>query len=233
MIYLLMFIRYHNSQGKLFSFIEPENGRVKSYLTSQKFWERCNAVGTDPFVRPIGNLTSFNDLIDIDRNLYIADEVGETVRNILANESVLIDRYLVALLTEELVDNFRRHSEHGVGACAFQYYPQLGSLRFAVGDCGIGIRESLSRNPRYSSIRNQTDEAAAKLALDEGVSGHVEGGTGFSTIIDGVRELRGRFYLSTGNAWLRHYHSYSRDKVIAKTTAYGFPGVRAEFQIPV
>jgi len=165
--------------------------------------------------------------------LYVADDVGEKVRDILANENVPVDRFLVALLTEELVDNFRRHSEHGAGACAFQYYPQLGSLKFAIGDCGIGIRESLSRNPQYLRVRYGTDEAAAKLALDEGVSGHVEGGTGFSTIIDGVRELRGRFFLSTGNAWLRHFHSYSRDRVISKTTEYGFPGVRAEFEVPV
>ncbi len=92
----------------------------------------------------------------------------------------------------ELVDNFSRHSGSQLAVCAMQWYPNLGQLDFAIGDCGVGIRHSLARKPEFKDYLNLPHNEAATIALEEGVSGEAEGGMGFATVRDDIAELGGR-----------------------------------------
>jgi anti-sigma regulatory factor (Ser/Thr protein kinase) len=94
--------------------------------------------------------TSLNDIVDIESGHHIGDDVGDQVRNVLISNGLYRSPSQVGLMVGELADNFAQHSHRNLGALALQYYPRLGALRIAVADCGIGIRASLSENPKHS-----------------------------------------------------------------------------------
>ena len=231
MVYLLMFIRHFNKRGRFFRIVEPKSSRASQYLMTQRFWERCNADRGESIAWGMANWTSFNDVVDITQEPYVADDVESKILDILAHEGIVIDRYLVAETAAELVDNFRRHSVRGVGACALQYYPSLSRLHFAVGDHGVGIRHSLAQSPRFVNIRNLSDDYAAMRAMVEGVSSRHEGGMGFPTILQNIRDLKGEFFLSTGRGSVRYSGDVKRLR--RGKMRFPLPGVQVHVEIPI
>lgn len=110
-----------------------------------------------------------------------------------------------------------------------QWYPRLGTVRLAIGDCGIGIRKSLSSSSRYAYLSNNPHYEAAWKAFGPGVSRSREGGFGLTTVMDNVGELGGTLVLATGDGYVRT----SR----ARVSRYGsmrfeLPGVQIEVRIP-
>jgi hypothetical protein len=84
-----------------------------------------------------------------------------------------------------------------------QYYPRLRRVVFAIGDCGVGIRASLSSNPRYASLGERPHYEAALRAFDPLVSRRHEGGTGLTEVAEGVANERGELVLATGDGYVR------------------------------
>ena len=233
LVYLGMFLRYLNSLGKFFNIITPRSRQVRRYLESQRFWGRYN-IATTPTDQPIQGhtrFTSLSDIIDIENNQYIAENVGDMVEDILRKNSVEVDVGLVTEVAVELVDNFSRHSGQQLAACAVQLYPQIGDLHFAVGDCGVGIRSSLAKNPHYRYLATSSHHEAALKALDDGVTGSSEGGTGFGTVREDVLQLGGQMCLCTGDGWV--IIGGDRLGVEAGRMKYDLPGVQIEIKIPV
>lgn len=73
-------------------------------------------------------------------------------------------RLIYLHVVTEALNNVAQHSG-AVGYCASQYYPERNRVRFAIGDCGVGLFENLSdHNP-------ESDTAAILLALKVGVKG--------------------------------------------------------------
>lgn len=72
------------------------------------------------------------------------------------------------------------HSRFGALVCAQRY--ETKRLELSVVDLGIGIRQSLARNPSYRTL---DDAAAVRCALQQGVSGvELPGrGTGLSELV--------------------------------------------------
>ena len=92
----------------------------------------------------------------------------------------------------ELANNAVQHSESEIGALGLiQFYESGDSRRFicVVADGGIGIRQSLERNPELKE-RVPYDWVAIELALRERVSGtgHPTRGIGLSWIADDMRK---------------------------------------------
>ena len=234
LVYLGMFLRHFNSLGKYFNIVSPRAPAVVSYLNSQRFWERYHISGSGSdshsFSRH-GRFTSLRDIIDIENDQWIADEVGTAVADILRENAVKVEVDLIAEVVIELVDNFSRHSGEQLAACAMQFYRRRGKLHFAVGDCGVGIRRSLARNPRHANMSNAPHHEAAVKALEDGVTGSIEGGTGFGTIREDVLELGGEMSLCTGDGWVRV--GTRHEGVQSGTMRYDLPGVQVEVVIPV
>ena len=146
LIYLGMFISHHNSKGQYFTVLPPKSLKAQQYLSSQNFWQRCN-IRTGDKLRNVGTvarLTSFNDIVSFHSEREAPEEIADRVYNLLARSSFRLNVMLTAELVGELVDNFVRHSESPAAACVVQHYPNIKRLDFAIGDCGIGIRRSLS-----------------------------------------------------------------------------------------
>lgn len=233
LVYLGMFLRHFNSLGKFFNIVTPKTYAVTQYLNSQRFWERYN-ISTEPDMQSLqrhGRFTSLRDIIDIENDPWIADRVGCTVTEILRRNSVKVNVHLVTEVVIELVDNFSRHSGQQLAACAMQLYPNTGKLHFAIGDCGVGIRSSLSKNPRYEGLSSATHYEAATKALEDGVTGSSEGGTGFGTVREDVLELGGTMFLCTGDGWV--CIGADQKSVQSGTMRYDLPGVQVEVVIPL
>lgn len=232
LVYLGMFIRHHNEGGKLFTVDPPESKDVIDYLKSQGFGERYGIALDNPgrARAPMAKFTSLNGMIDIENDQNIAEEVGEMVQHVLEDNKVAIKGSLVTEIIVELVDNFSRHSEEHMAACAMQLYPTLRRLDFAIGDCGVGIRQSLIRNPEYKDLADTPHQEVAVKALEFGVTS-TEGGTGFGTIQENLSKLEGQMFLSTGDGWV--LVGGDQDDIQFGTMDNFLTGVQIEVSIPV
>lgn len=67
----------------------------------------------------------------------------------------------------EVLDNVITHSTKQCGTAIVQYDAEKSSIKILVADDGIGIRESLANNPKYSSI---TTEQALRLCVEDSVT---------------------------------------------------------------
>lgn len=94
----------------------------------------------------------------------------------------------------ELTANTVYHADNGGGFALAQYceYAAGPALELAVADAGIGIRNSLAKNPAFADI--DSDCAAIKQAITEGVTsvGDKYRGLGLAYVADNVRRQRGR-----------------------------------------
>jgi hypothetical protein len=232
LIYLGMFLRHFNARGKSFRVRPPVSSAAKGYLARQNFWQRFNfdpATIKQSVLRRFDSSTSLNDIVDVERRLGIEEEIAHRVREIVAHSRARLDLELLEETVAELVDNFRRHSRGPLAALATQWYPRIGELNIAVGDCGVGIRTSLSSNARYASLRKLPHYDAIRKAVQPGVSRTHEAGFGLSTVLDNVESTRGRIFLASGNGYVRKY-----GKSVARygTMPFDLSGVQINIVIP-
>lgn len=231
LVYLGTFLRYHNFQGKKLSVRLPADQAVREYLARQQFWSRFNFKPEDiksEDLRRITTSTSLNDIVDIERKTGIAEEIADGVTTIIRNSNIAVDAYRIGELVSEIVDNFAQHSGDILGVFAAQYYPQGHRLEVSLGDCGVGIRESLAGNPEYEYLAEGSHADAAMKAFEPLVSRRSEGGTGLTEVREGTIELGGRLYLSTGDGYVQIIGSSFN----YGTSAYDFPGVQIGLSFP-
>lgn len=230
-VYLGMFLRHHNHCGRKCLVALPKNSTAKGYLTRQNFWERFNfhheIIAREKLQR-ITTSTSLNDIVDIENTNTIAEEVEMQVKRVLVLNSVTTSIPDVANVACELVDNFARHSGETLAAFHMQYYPKLNEIAFAVGDCGIGVRSSLSSNPRHAYLATEPHHVAALRAFEPGVS-RSEGGMGLTEVRDSIVDLNGKLWLSTGD----EYVTIDRNRIAYGKMAYDLTGVQVEVVFPV
>lgn len=76
-IYLGMFLRYHNAQGRGFQVTLPRDPQVSRSLATQRFQKRFNLAPSrlDDLV-PVPNFTSLNDIIDLEKSETVAEDVA-------------------------------------------------------------------------------------------------------------------------------------------------------------
>lgn len=109
-----------------------------------------------------------------------------------------------------------------------QWYPNIKRVFFAIGDCGIGIRSSLSSRSDYAYLADRPHWEAAAKSLEPLVTRKNEGGTGLTDVADIVKSLRGNMTLTTGNGYVR----VTRMGRTAGEMAYDLTGVQVEMSFP-
>ena len=231
LVYLGMLLRHYNAQGHTFNLVPPQSEQVRIYLAKQNFWQRFNFtpdVVRSESVRRFTTSTSLNDIVDIQNCPNIADTIGLDVRDLLIRCSMKVQISTVVEVVSELVDNFARHSGDQLDVCAVQYYPNLRKLAFSIGDCGMGIRSSLSANPRYQDYSQRPHHDAALKAFESSVTGGIEGGMGLTVVREEVLALGGTVKMATGGG----YVIMPGRETFYGLQAFDLPGVQAEIEIP-
>ena len=231
LVYLGMFLRYHNSCSRGCSLIPPNSPVARDYLARQNFWARFNFhpdIIEKENLRRFTTSTSFNNIIDIEKQGYIAEDIADAAKRLLRTNSVKVNTAEIEVMVCELIDNFVRHSERTLAAFHMQYYPNNHHVVIAIGDCGIGIRASLSTNPKYKSLMSYPHYEVALKAFEPLISRSPEGGTGLTEVKDGVIRLNGRLRLSTGDG----YVIITDTDIKYGQMAYDLPGVQIELMFP-
>jgi hypothetical protein len=237
LVYLGMFLRHFNSQGRSFGIIPPKNDRAREYLAGQQFWNRFNFnphVIKEENLRRFTTSTSLSDIADVKKDRYVAEELAEAVADVVEKSAVRLRPSVVAEVTAELVQNFVEHSDQTLAAFMVQYYRHrgpAGTLVMAIGDCGKGIRTCLSAIEKYDYLVDQPHHQAILKALEPGVSSkRGGGGTGFSEMLDYVTELQGEFRIATGDEYM--IVSGKTGKARAKKMGFHLTGVQIELILP-
>jgi len=226
-----MFLRNHNSQGRSCNLIPPNSSAARGYLARQNFWERFNFnpdVIKEENLRRITTSTSLNNIVDIEKKDYIAENIADAVKKILIINVVRVNAAEIGAVICELVDNFALHSERTLAAFHMQYYPNRNQVVLAIGDCGIGIRASLATNPKYRALLERPHYEAALKSFDPLVTRLPEGGTGLTEVKDTVIRLKGELRLATGDGYVR----ISDQGILYGQMAYELPGVQMELLFP-
>ena len=231
LVYLGMFLRLHNSKGTNFNPVVPRSQFVREYLATQNFWERFNF---DPEIIESEKLhrftasTSLNDIVDIENRPYIGEDIALAVRELLINSEIKVDVDEIEELVSELIDNFERHSTHTLAAFTMQSNPRR--VVIALGDCGIGIRASLAKNPHHEYLAHSPHHEAIEMAFQPLVSANSEGGTGLTDAKSTIRRYDGTLTLMSGNGYFR---LTSDGREIANRTSFNLQGVQIELSIPI
>lgn len=237
LVYLGMYLRHWNRLGKAFTISPPNTQEPRDYLARVNFWERFNfnpEVIEREKLRRFTSTTSLNDILDVENTPNVADQIIDDVLRVFRTEAVQVNSSKVAEVISELVDNFAQHSDGVLAACAMQYYPRMHRLAFAIGDCGIGIRESLAQNPKHAHLRGRPHNEAAHEAFKPLVSRKPEGGTGLTDVQETVVGEKGQLVLSTGDGFIRFSptSATTTTKVEIGSMALDLPGVQVGISLP-
>lgn len=164
-------------QGTTCQIVVPESIGVARYLKAMGMFDLLKEGGVEVDDRDIAPaaqrqmampIQRFDSMNDVDR---IANEAIESLSEHDLGAANL--RPVVVEAFAELAGNAVEHAESSVGSYGMiQYYDWQQAPRFicVVADGGIGIRESLMRNPALQS-RVFYDWTAIELALKERTSG--------------------------------------------------------------
>ena len=231
LVYFGMFLRYHNARGKAFDVDLPRNPAAKEYLQRQNFFDRFN-FNTEAIeqgsLRRFTTSTSLNDIVDLEKRAYIAEDVTDSILTLLQGNRVHIDTSLFANIASELVDNFAQHAEQTLAALAIQYYPRPRRVVMAVGDCGVGVRASLATKFEYAYLKDRPHTEAILKALEPQVSSKRQGGMGLTDVNEDVRQANGRLTITSGNGRVMVNQLGTRFGV----TSHDLSGVQVEISIP-
>ena len=231
LVYLGQYLRHHNSRGKHFQVKLATNVAAAKHMARQRFFERFNfdpsTIPGDKLV-PLTPKTSLEDIVDIERKEYIAEEITDAVIDVLAAAGARVDITAIADVLSEIIDNFAQHSGQQLASLAMQYRPRWHQIAIALGDCGVGIRQSLATQPKYSYLKKRPDWLAARMAFEPLVTSKREGGMGLVDAKESILHMGGRLFLSTGKG----YVEFSGARTYYGDMAYNLPGVQIILSIP-
>jgi hypothetical protein len=228
LVYLGLFLRYHNRNGIYFDLVYPEAEKVRKFLGRQDFNNRFNIIDQEIVTHENSNPLIYSfELVDVTREMDLADRTVSKIADLLHRNRVHVPIEEFCLAVSELVDNFALHAKIQTGVMMLQLYPRKKSIYFIIGDYGIGIRESLSQNPQYSYLKERPHLDAIRKAIEFGVSRFEGRGTGFYDVIDTVTRWHGSFTLVSHDGYLK----FDGEKYLIGQMGYQLPGVQVEFTL--
>jgi hypothetical protein len=162
----------------------------------------------------------------------------ERISEILENQGYrLKERVAICSVLSEVCANAAEHGASTFGAyAAVQAYHHIVSgprrrgeeVLLAIADGGVGVRETLARNPRYAE-HTTTDNDALRLALEMGVSGTGElgRGGGLALVAQIAARSGGSLSLRSGTGRVTVYESRKNSRNVPQ-----FPGTLVRVSLP-
>lgn len=99
----------------------------------------------------------------------------------------------------EVLDNVLTHSEKICGTVLMLYRPEESKIQILVADDGIGVRESLRNNPKYSNI---SEEEAVESCINDGVTDGKGMGFGLYSTSRLIKNVGITLKIHSGNSML-------------------------------
>jgi hypothetical protein len=162
----------------------------------------------------------------------------ERISEILENQGYrLRERVAICSVLSEVCSNAAEHGASSFGAyAAVQAYHHIVSgprrrgeeVLVAIADGGVGVRETLSRNPKYAG-HTTTDNDALRLALEMGVSGTGElgRGGGLTLVAQIAARSGGSLSLRSGTGRVTVYEDRKNSRNVPQ-----FPGTFVRVSLP-
>jgi hypothetical protein len=162
----------------------------------------------------------------------------ERISEILENQGYrLRERVAICSTLSEVCANAAEHGVSSFGAyAAVQAYHHIvsGSRRrgeevlIAIADGGVGVRETLSRNPAYAQ-HTTTDNDALRHALEMGVSatGEIGRGGGLALVAGIAARASGSLSLRSGSGRVTVYENRKNSRNVPE-----FPGTFVRVSLP-
>ena len=231
MVYLLSWER----SGFDCLLLPPKDRAAVASLTDAGLFPILRERGIDVISDDAGISDSMDTILPITRfdGLGEADELTNRVESGLYNLGLGSSniRHIVCELFSELACNAAEHSESPIGAYGFiRFSSSQRGRRFecAVADGGIGIRQSIERNPELA--HSGVEWSALELAVKELVSGTASStrGIGLFSIFDEMHTPGRELIIHSGNGILI-INKYSEIRI---GRANSFPGTLVYLSIP-
>jgi hypothetical protein len=174
-------------------------------------------------------------------NFYTEQEIPgiiERISEILENQGYrLKERVAICSVLSEVCANAAEHGASSFGAyAAVQAYHHIVSgprrrgeeVLIAIADGGVGVRETLSRNPKYAE-HTTTDNDALRLALEMGVSGtgEIGRGGGLALVARIAADSGGSLSLRSGTGRVTVYEDRKSSRNVPR-----FPGTFVRVSLP-
>jgi hypothetical protein len=162
----------------------------------------------------------------------------ERISEILENQGYrLKERVAICSVLSEVCANAAEHGASSFGAyAAVQAYHHIVSgarrrgeeVLLAIADGGVGVRQTLSRNPKYDE-HTTTDNDALRLALEMGVSatGEIGRGGGLALVARIAADSGGSLSLRSGTGRVTVYEDRKNSRNVPQ-----FPGTFVRVSLP-
>ena len=237
----------------LLEFLIPHSGEVGLALSGRNvpaYLERMNffrifgdRVQTNADVAALeerrrGNPGTLQELVNFHSEEEIPGIINR-ISEILENKHYrLRERAAICATLSEICANAVEHGHSPFGAyAAVQAYQHIVSggrerrgeeVLVAIADGGVGVRDTLSRNPKYAE-HTQTDNDALRHALKMGVSGTGEIGRGGGLAVVGQISARtgGSLSLRSGSGRITYYGDRTNSRNVPT-----FPGTFVRVSLP-
>lgn len=144
--------------------------------------------------RFFGNSEPSIEVFD-EKNIYaVYARLQETLRDMPDIELSVLQA--LAYCFYEIMDNVLIHSDKSCGTVLMKYFPQEKRIRVLVADDGIGIRASLSKNPRFSGI---SEKDALRSCIEDRVTSGNGMGFGLYSTARLVKNAGTRLLIHSGS----------------------------------
>jgi len=148
----------------------PSSPPVRNYLMRMDLVRVVmpDAETTEPFVRnpPLG-FRPCREFVSAEECQAVARDLTEALVERCATDEVA--RAAIRICLDELAENVVHHAASPLGGfAAAQGWPRSRQFEIAIVDVGVGIRRSLTNNPRYADI--EEDVTAITTALEPRVT---------------------------------------------------------------
>lgn len=181
----------------------PTSGKVRSSLSRMRLGQALDRMNIDHDLEPVNERPVGDRLLELTRfdEHQSSEDLSEKLHSIFTSDDPNTAKAIYQNVADA-TDNVCQHSGLDGGWVALHQYesktkPGGTHVAFAVGDCGFGLRSTLSK---YHEVHD--DHHAIELAIQRGISGTGEDGrgTGLDAIVTRAREHGGKLQLVSGSA---------------------------------